>query len=83
MKSVSRETDGLSLADWPNDYVGANEAANGSITVIDLSLLRTGRQFPNGLVVKGRDVEFRWLTLGPKWAQTLSAPILSGLTIKL
>lgn len=39
MKSVSGETDGLSLAEWLNDYIGANEAANGSITVIDLSLL--------------------------------------------
>lgn len=39
MKSVSGETDGLSLADWLNDYIGASDAANGSITVIDLSLL--------------------------------------------
>lgn len=39
MKSVSGETDGLSLDEWLSDYIGANEAANGSITVIDLSLL--------------------------------------------
>ncbi|AJY50829.1 MULTISPECIES: ATP-binding protein [Halomonadaceae] len=39
MKSVSGETDGLSLTDWLENYIGASNAANGSITVIDLSLL--------------------------------------------
>ncbi|MBR9923367.1 MAG: ATP-binding protein [Gammaproteobacteria bacterium] len=39
MKSVSGNVDGITLAGWLEDYIGANEASNGSVTVIDLSLL--------------------------------------------
>lgn len=39
MKSVSGDVDGITLAGWLEDYIGANEASNGSVTVIDLSLL--------------------------------------------
>lgn len=39
MKSVSGDVEGVTLAGWLEDYIGANEASNGSVTVIDLSLL--------------------------------------------
>jgi hypothetical protein len=39
MKSVSGNVEGITLAGWLEDYIGANEASNGSVTVIDLSLL--------------------------------------------
>lgn len=39
MKSVSGDVDGITLSGWLEDYIGANEASNGSVTVIDLSLL--------------------------------------------
>jgi DNA helicase HerA-like ATPase len=39
MKSVSGDVEGITLAGWLEDYIGANEASNGSVTVIDLSLL--------------------------------------------
>ncbi len=39
MKSVTSNTDGVTLNGWLNDYIGQNKATNGSITVIDLSLV--------------------------------------------
>lgn len=39
MKVVSSNGENISLADWLEDYIGGNEANNGSITVIDLSLV--------------------------------------------
>lgn len=39
MKLVSSDGDNISLADWLDNYIGGNQAANGAITVIDLSLV--------------------------------------------
>ncbi|HKZ11419.1 MAG TPA: ATP-binding protein [Rhodanobacteraceae bacterium] len=39
MKSVTSNTDGVTLDGWLTDYIGDNKAANGSITIIDLSLV--------------------------------------------
>ena len=39
MKSISGSTDNLALDDWLRDYIGDNNASNGSITIIDLSLM--------------------------------------------
>ncbi|WP_448152081.1 ATP-binding protein [Castellaniella caeni] len=39
MKTVSGTAADLSLDDWLRNYIGDNQAANGSITVIDLSLV--------------------------------------------
>ena len=39
MKSVTGGTDALSLEGWLTEYIGDNRASNGSITVIDLSLV--------------------------------------------
>lgn len=39
MRAVSGDTQDVSLHDWLTNYVGDNQASNGSITIIDLSLL--------------------------------------------
>lgn len=39
MKSVTSNTDGVTLDGWLTSYIGDNRASNGSITIIDLSLL--------------------------------------------
>ena len=39
MKSVAGSADAVSLDGWLADYIGGNQATNGSITVIDLSLV--------------------------------------------
>ncbi|MFQ1835689.1 ATP-binding protein [Aeromonas veronii] len=39
MKVVSGDANGLTLDDWLRDYIGDNQASNGSVTVIDLSLV--------------------------------------------
>jgi hypothetical protein len=41
MKSISENTDGLTLDSWLNHYIGDNQASNGTVTVIDLSLVPT------------------------------------------
>lgn len=39
MKSVTSNTDGVTLDGWLTNYIGDNKASNGSITIIDLSLV--------------------------------------------
>ena len=39
MRVISESTEGITLERWLNSYIGGNNAANGSITVIDLSLV--------------------------------------------
>lgn len=39
MKVVSGDANGLTLDDWLRGYIGDNQASNGSVTVIDLSLV--------------------------------------------
>lgn len=39
MKSVTSKTDGVTLDGWLTSYIGDNKASNGSITIIDLSLV--------------------------------------------
>lgn len=39
MKMVSGSSEALSLESWLKDYIGDNDASNGSVTVIDLSLV--------------------------------------------
>lgn len=39
MKVVSGDANGLTLDDWLCGYIGDNQASNGSVTVIDLSLV--------------------------------------------
>lgn len=39
MKSVTGSTSDVSLEEWLAEYIGGNQASNGSITVIDLSLV--------------------------------------------
>ena len=39
MKIVSGTAQGLTLDDWLRNYIGDNQASNGSVTVIDLSLV--------------------------------------------
>jgi uncharacterized protein len=39
MKTVTASPDGLTLESWLTDYIGGDGAANGSVTVIDLSLV--------------------------------------------
>lgn len=39
MKIVSGDATALSLDDWLRSYIGDNQASNGSVTVIDLSLV--------------------------------------------
>lgn len=41
MKVVSGDAKDLTLDDWLSNYIGNNQASNGSVTVIDLSLLPT------------------------------------------
>lgn len=41
MKSIIGDRGRVVLKDWLGDYIGANEAANGCLTVIDLSLVPT------------------------------------------
>ena len=41
MKSIIGDADGISLDTWLNDYVGGNNASNGCLTVLDLSLVPT------------------------------------------
>lgn len=39
LASVIQPTDSVSLAGWLKDYIGGNRAENGTITVVDLSLV--------------------------------------------
>jgi len=39
MKSITSDIEGIKLFDWLTNYIGDNEASNGSVTVIDLSLV--------------------------------------------
>lgn len=39
MKVVSGDANGLTLDEWLRNYIGDNQASNGSVTVIDLSLV--------------------------------------------
>jgi uncharacterized protein len=39
--SVIRDAEDMSLEDWLTDYIGADKAANGCISVLDLSLVPT------------------------------------------
>jgi hypothetical protein len=39
MKSISGETEAISLHGWLSSYIGDNQASNGTVTVIDLSLV--------------------------------------------
>lgn len=39
LASVIQPTDSVSLAGWLTDYIGGNRAENGTITVVDLSLV--------------------------------------------
>lgn len=39
LASVIQPTDSVTLADWLTDYIGGNRAENGTITVVDLSLV--------------------------------------------
>lgn len=39
MRSIISNVDGVSLDDWLTNYIGDSEASNGSVTVIDLSLV--------------------------------------------
>lgn len=39
MKGVSGDATGLTLDDWLRNYIGDNQASNGLVTVIDLSLV--------------------------------------------
>lgn len=39
MRSTISNADGINLDDWLRNYIGDNEASNGSVTVIDLSLV--------------------------------------------
>lgn len=39
MRSIISNADGVSLDDWLTNYIGDSEASNGSVTVIDLSLV--------------------------------------------
>jgi hypothetical protein len=41
IKSIISETDGMSLETWLNDYIGKNNAENGCISILDLSLVPT------------------------------------------
>ena len=41
MKAVVADTDGITLDRWLNDYIGADVAANGRVSVVDLSLVPT------------------------------------------
>jgi len=39
IKSIISETEDIRLDQWLTDYIGANQAENGSLTIIDLSLV--------------------------------------------
>lgn len=39
MRSIISSADGINLDDWLTNYLGDSEASNGSVTVIDLSLV--------------------------------------------
>lgn len=39
IQSTISDTDGVNLDEWLSNHIGANQASNGSITVIDLSLV--------------------------------------------
>ncbi|MDR2208317.1 MAG: ATP-binding protein [Azoarcus sp.] len=39
MRSITSRSDDLELREWLTNYIGDNQASNGSITVIDLSLV--------------------------------------------
>ena len=41
MKVVSGDAENITLDGWLNDYIGDNQASNGSVTIIDLSLVPT------------------------------------------
>jgi hypothetical protein len=41
MKSIIGESNGLSLETWLNDYIGADGADNGCVSVLDVSLVPT------------------------------------------
>ena len=41
MKAIIGESDGLSLAKWLEDYIGADGAKNGCISILDVSLVPT------------------------------------------
>jgi hypothetical protein len=38
-KNIMSQTEGMTLDAWLKDYIGDNEASNGTITIIDLSLV--------------------------------------------
>ena len=39
LKTITGKTEGVTLDGWLNNYVGDNQASNGTVTVIDLSLV--------------------------------------------
>jgi uncharacterized protein len=39
MKSIISETESITLHEWLTEYIGANKAENGCLTIIDLSLV--------------------------------------------
>lgn len=39
MKTITGDTSGVTLDGWLTDYIGDNQASNGTVTVIDLSLV--------------------------------------------
>ena len=41
MKAIIDDTGGITLSQWFNDYIGADNAENGCVSVIDLSLVPT------------------------------------------
>jgi uncharacterized protein len=41
LKTIIGDTDGVTLDGWLNDYIGQDLASNGTVTVIDLSLVPT------------------------------------------
>lgn len=41
IQSITGDSDELTLVQWLNDYIGTDESGNGSISIIDLSLVPT------------------------------------------
>ena len=41
IQSITGDSDGLTLVNWLNNYIGADDNGNGSISIIDLSLVPT------------------------------------------
>lgn len=39
LKTITGKTEGVTLDSWLNNYIGKNQASNGTVTVIDLSLV--------------------------------------------